>query len=57
MRQTIIDRKTWIVAGLIVLLSLAWPDPATAERRVALVIGNSTYQNVARLDNPVTTPG
>jgi hypothetical protein len=52
MRQTIIDRKTWIVAGLIGLLSLAWPDPAAAERRVALVIGNSTYQNVARLDNP-----
>jgi hypothetical protein len=52
MRQTIIDRKTWIVAGLIVLLSLAWPDPAAAERRVALVIGNSAYQNVARLDNP-----
>jgi hypothetical protein len=27
-------------------------DPAT-EKRVALVIGNSTYQNISRLDNPV----
>ena len=52
MRRTVIDRKTWIVAGLIVLLSLAWPDPAAAEKRVALVIGNSAYQNVTRLDNP-----
>ena len=52
MRRTIIKRKTWIVAGLIVLLSLTWPDPAAAERRMALVIGNSAYQNVARLDNP-----
>src|SRR5436305_14655742 len=25
---------------------------AAAEKRVALVIGNSAYQNVARLDNP-----
>src|ERR1700761_7967247 len=26
--------------------------PAQAEKRVALVVGNSAYQNVARLDNP-----
>jgi TPR repeat protein len=26
--------------------------PASAEKRVALVIGNSAYQNVTRLDNP-----
>ncbi len=26
--------------------------PAAADKRVALVIGNSAYQNVARLDNP-----
>jgi uncharacterized caspase-like protein len=25
---------------------------ASAEKRVALVVGNSTYKNVARLDNP-----
>ena len=28
------------------------PAPPSAEKRVALVIGNSAYQNVARLDNP-----
>src|SRR3954466_1448141 len=28
-------------------------QPAFAEKRVALVIGNSAYQNVARLPNPV----
>jgi uncharacterized caspase-like protein len=27
--------------------------PAAADKRVALVIGNSAYQNVARLENPV----
>jgi uncharacterized caspase-like protein len=28
-------------------------QPAFAEKRVALVLGNSAYQNVARLPNPV----
>ena len=37
-------------AGLFALLSAA---PAAAEKRVALVIGNSAYQNVPPLDNPV----
>ncbi len=31
---------------------LAFASPASAEKRIALVVGNSTYQNVARLDNP-----
>ena len=29
-----------------------WADPAFAERRVALVIGNSAYQNAPVLPNP-----
>jgi uncharacterized caspase-like protein len=33
-------------------LTLLVSQPAFAEKRVALVIGNSTYQNVARLGNP-----
>ena len=33
-------------------LALALAAPAAAEKRVALVIGNSAYQNVTRLDNP-----
>jgi hypothetical protein len=42
--------KSWLPA-LISLLALA-SSPAAAEKRVALVIGNSAYQNIARLDNP-----
>jgi uncharacterized caspase-like protein len=41
--------------GAIVLafsLSLLFAQPASAAKRVALVIGNSGYQKVARLDNP-----
>ena len=38
------------IAGLI-LLSLS-TDIALADKRVALVVGNSAYQNVARLPNP-----
>ena len=43
---------SWAFAALAVLLSLAFSTPAAAEKRVALVIGNSAYQNVTRLDNP-----
>src|SRR4051812_30824243 len=35
-----------------VLLSILFGHPASAEKRVALVIGNSGYLNVARLGNP-----
>ena len=41
-----------MLATIIVSLSLLWAGPATAERRIALVVGNSAYQNIARLDNP-----
>ena len=34
------------------LLFLAMAFPAMAERRVALVIGNSDYENAAKLKNP-----
>jgi len=37
---------------LIFLALLAHVTSARAERRVALVVGNSAYQNVTRLDNP-----
>ena len=42
----------WTLATLALCLSLVSALPAAAEKRVALVIGNSAYQNVARLDNP-----
>ncbi len=35
------------------LLALAIISPAAADKRVALVIGNSSYQNTAQLRNPV----
>jgi hypothetical protein len=47
-----LDGKIRPFAALAVMLSLAFTAPAAAEKRVALVIGNSAYQNVTRLDNP-----
>ena len=41
--------------GMVILAALAWnwaSAPAFAEKRIALVVGNSAYQNVTRLDNP-----
>lgn len=42
-------RWTLLAAGLLAVLFAA---PAAADKRVALVVGNSTYQNVSRLQNP-----
>src|SRR3954469_14710630 len=42
-------RQFLLAAALLLLIC----QPAFAEKRVALVIGNSAYQNVARLPNPV----
>lgn len=42
-------RHRWIFAAA-ALLALC--QPASAEKRVALVLGNSAYQNVAQLANP-----
>jgi hypothetical protein len=42
--------RIWPLSAL--LLALVFAAPAVAEKRIALVIGNSTYQNVPRLDNP-----
>jgi Caspase domain len=42
--------------ALLILLSLLpagiFLAPAHADKRVALVVGNSSYRNVGRLDNP-----
>src|SRR3979490_3431661 len=38
---------------LTIWLTLLAGQPAQADKRVALVIGNSSYQNVAKLSNPV----
>jgi uncharacterized caspase-like protein len=42
-------RRFFLAAALLLLVC----QPAFAEKRVALVLGNSAYQNVARLANPV----
>jgi hypothetical protein len=39
------------------LLALSTAAPATAEKRVALVVGNSAYRNVTPLDNPSKDAG
>jgi Caspase domain/Domain of unknown function (DUF4189) len=40
------------LAAVIALLSLLSAGPAIAEKRIALVVGNSAYQNITRLENP-----
>ena len=40
------------LAAVIIVLSLLSAGPAAAEKRIALVVGNSAYQNITRLDNP-----
>ena len=46
-----ICRGVFAVLTFIALLEM-WTTAATAQRRVALVIGNSAYVNTARLENP-----
>lgn len=45
-----IRRFLWLVVVAVVVAMSA--SPAFADKRVALVIGNSAYQNIPRLDNP-----
>ncbi len=40
------------LTAVIIVLSLLSTGPAAAEKRIALVVGNSAYQNITRLDNP-----
>ncbi len=51
-RQGDRTRSRPALVALFVLLSLLWANPASAEKRIALVVGNSAYQNITRLDNP-----
>jgi carboxyl-terminal processing protease len=44
-------RRIFVLAAVIVAIATG-ARPALAEKRIALVIGNSAYLNVARLDNP-----
>jgi hypothetical protein len=42
-----------IALALGLLSTQIWADPARAERRVVLIVGNSAYQNAPALPNPV----
>src|SRR5262249_41035483 len=44
-------RRIVLLAIVAVIVATA-ASPAFADKRVALVIGNSAYQNIPRLDNP-----
>jgi hypothetical protein len=54
MRRALLDRtgNRGTLAALIGLLALLSAAPAAAEKRVALVVGNSAYQYITKLDNP-----
>jgi hypothetical protein len=45
-------RRLLLVIALVQLSAMMMTAPALAGKRVALVIGNSAYRSVARLDNP-----
>jgi formylglycine-generating enzyme required for sulfatase activity len=47
-------RRLAVLVSLSVLLAGLLSAPASADKRVALVVGNSSYQNVGRLDNPAS---
>lgn len=59
--STIVDGDFLMRAVAAIVLTiwatLLFVQPAFAEKRVALVIGNSAYQNVGRLTNPVNDSG
>jgi hypothetical protein len=46
-----------LAIGLVVVFLLIFATPATAQRRVALVIGNSAYLNATALGNPANDAG
>jgi Caspase domain/Domain of unknown function (DUF4189) len=56
MRGAAVGSKTCLCLAQIALVAIlaivGVTGPANADKRIALVIGNSAYQNVARLDNP-----
>ena len=56
MRGAAVNSRTCLciaqIALVAILAIIGVTGPAIADKRVALVIGNSAYQNVARLDNP-----
>src|ERR1700690_2135044 len=44
--------RRYVFLAAVAAAFLSAPFPALADKRIALVVGNSIYQNVARLENP-----
>src|SRR6202171_5919190 len=44
--------RSYVFLAAVAAAFLSAPFPALADKRIALVVGNSNYQNVARLENP-----
>ena len=44
--------RRYVFLAAVAAAFLSAPLPALADKRIALVVGNSNYQNVARLENP-----
>jgi uncharacterized caspase-like protein len=42
----------WLVASVLIIFASLVSGVASAEKRVALIVGNSAYRNVTPLDNP-----
>ena len=53
MRLTIRFVSIAVIAGAAIFLAFS-SSSALADKRVALVVGNSAYQNVAKLPNPAS---
>ena len=51
-RAGLITSNRWLHWLVLAIGCLLATGPAHAEKRVALVIGNSAYQTIAPLDNP-----
>lgn len=45
-------RRDWVAAAIALAIGWLGAEPAWAERKVALVVGNSAYVSVPRLPNP-----
>ena len=57
MRSGLLKLRESLCGFLLAAAALLLCQPAFAEKRVALVLGNSTYQNVPPLSNPINDGG
>jgi len=53
MKRKLLSIKLPVLGGIIVLLLFLFPASLSAQQKFALVIGNSNYTGISRLNNPV----